>query len=82
MSEKDEYDRAKRDPDDEEIGDFAEGQEQHEHDNRPRRFSEGQETEPDTPEKERVGDFAEDQEEGHHHHEGTFAEGQRDTDNT
>ena len=28
------------------------------------------------------GDFAEGQEEGHHHHEGTFAEGQRDTDDT
>ena len=80
MSDKREFDRAEREPDDEDVGDFGEGQEQEEHDQRPRRFSEGQETEGAVPEKERVGDFGEGQEEGHHHHEGTFAEGQRDSD--
>jgi hypothetical protein len=60
---------------DEEIGDFAVGQEQTRHDLRPHRFSEGQETLPEEKNN-HVGDFAEGQEVEHKHHTGTFAEGQ------
>ena len=58
----------------EEIGDFAEGQERTHHDQHPHRFSEGEETMPERNED--IGDFAEGQEITHHHHVGTFAEGQ------
>ncbi len=59
----------------EEIGDFAVGQEQTHHDQRAHRFSEGQETLPEEKD-DYVGDFAEGQEIEHTHHTGTFAEGQ------
>jgi hypothetical protein len=57
-----------------EIGDFAEGQERTHHNQHPRRFSEGEES---LPEKDNyVGDFAEGQEAEHDRHIGTFAVGQ------
>jgi hypothetical protein len=58
----------------EEIGDFAVGQEQTHHDQGPHRFSEGEETLPEEKDN-GVGDFAEGQEIEHKHHTGTFAEG-------
>jgi hypothetical protein len=66
-------------PPDEEVGDFAEGQEQEHHRQRPKRFSEGQENLPEEKDS-RVGDFAEGQEEEKVHETGTFAEGQEDPD--
>lgn len=52
-------------PDDDRVGDFAEGQKHTDHaDKGPGpRYSRGQETEPLTPEEEREGDFAEGQRE-------------------
>jgi hypothetical protein len=58
-----------------EIGDYAEGQEQTHHDQAPHRFSEGEETLPESKDN-YVGDFAEGQEAQHAHHTGSFAEGQ------
>ena len=60
----------------EEIGDFAEGQEQHHANQLPNRFSAGQETTPDDAEKRSVGDFATGEEREHEHHIGTFAAGE------
>lgn len=65
-----------RTPNDE-IGDFAEGQERTHHDQHPHRFSEGEETMPEMDED--VGDFADGQSTTHAHHIGTFAEGQLTT---
>jgi hypothetical protein len=62
----------------EEIGDFAEGQETKHSSQRPNRFSEGQETTPDDAEKRAVGDFATGEEKEHEHHIGTFASGEED----
>ena len=61
----------------EEIGDFAEGQEQAHKSQRPNRFSEGQEVTPNDAEKSAVGDFATGEEKEHEHHTGAFAEAKR-----
>jgi hypothetical protein len=61
----------------EEIGDFAEGQERVHHSQRPNRFSEGQEATADDEQKSAVGDFATGEEQVHEHHVGAFAEPKR-----
>lgn len=58
----------------EDIGDFAEGQEKSHHSQRPHRFSDGQEVTPDNEQNSAVGDFATGEEKEHVHHIGAFAE--------